>query len=157
MKYLHNRLIVLSIFIFSAFFIISCDNKPTDEQIQQNISTKLQNEPAMAKISATVTDGVVILTGNCEGDDCKTKAESMVQEVEGVQSVENNIQQDTSTDLTLRSSVQSIISKYEGVQADVAAGNIVLRGSISRDQVQPMMNELEALEAKSIDNQLVVK
>jgi hypothetical protein len=61
------------------------------------------------------------------------------------------------TDLTLRTSVQTIISKYQGVQADVVAGVVILRGTIQRDQLQPLMNELSSLSAKKIDNELAVQ
>ena len=63
----------------------------------------------------------------------------------------------SATDLTLRTSVQSIVTKYAGVQAEVASGEVVLRGTISRDLLEPLMTELKALNAKKIDNQLAIK
>jgi hypothetical protein len=34
---------------------------------------------------------------------------------------------------------------------------VVLRGSINRNQIQPLMNELTNLQPKKIDNQLAIK
>jgi hypothetical protein len=59
--------------------------------------------------------------------------------------------------MTMRTSVQSIITKYPGVQADVTAGVIVLRGNINRDNLQSLMSDLSILHPQKIDNQLVVK
>jgi osmotically-inducible protein OsmY len=151
-----NRLIALAITIF-LFTIVACSSKPNDEQIQENLNKQITENKEFSGISATVNNGVVTLTGICEGEDCATKAEEKVKETDGVQRVENNIQSNQGTDLTLRTSVQSIISKYEGVQADVTGGVVVLRGSINRNQVQALMNELAALQPKKLDNQLAVK
>ena len=65
-----------------------------------------------AGVSSAVKDGVVTLTGTCEGDNCAADIEKNIKDVSGVQKVENNITKDNSTDLTLRTSVQSIITKY---------------------------------------------
>ena len=43
------------------------------------------------------------------------------------------------------------------MQADVAAGVIVLRGNINRDNLQFLMSDLSILHPQKIDNQLVVK
>lgn len=128
-----------------------------DEEIKEDITEQLKENAAYSGVNATVKDGVVTLAGSCDGDDCATQLENKIKEVEGVKSIQNNLQNNNATDLTLRSSVQSIISKYQGVQADVAGGMVVLRGTINRDQVQPLMNELENLQPKKIDNQLAIQ
>lgn len=141
------------------FFVASaCNNNPSDEEIQKNVTAQLQENQLYSGVSGTVNEGVLTLEGNCEGENCTSQIEKELADIEGVKSVTNNIQQtDAATDLTLRSSVQSVISKYAGVQADVASGVVVLRGTIDRSQLQPLMNELETLGAKKLDNQLAVK
>ncbi|MGK2862074.1 MAG: BON domain-containing protein [Chitinophagaceae bacterium] len=135
---------------------VSCNNKPDDKQIQENVTKQLQENKNYAGVNSTVKDGIVTLNGMCEGDNCSTDIENNIKVVEGVQKVENNITKDNSTDLTMRTSVQSIITKYPGVQADVAAGVIALRGSIDRDNLQALMSDLSSLHPEKIDNQLVV-
>ncbi|MDQ6843440.1 MAG: BON domain-containing protein [Bacteroidota bacterium] len=136
---------------------VSCNNKPNDKQIQDNVAKQLQQNKSYAGVTSTVKDGTVTLSGTCEGDNCAADIENNIKGVDGVQKVENNITKDNSTDLTMRTSVQSIITKYPGVQADVAGGVIVLRGSIDRDNLQSLMSDLGALHPEKIDNQLVVK
>jgi hypothetical protein len=100
---------------------------------------------------------MVTLGGSCEGDDCAAQAAKQAAGVARVDSVQNNIQANHKTDLTLRTSVQSIVGQYEGVKADVAAGVVVLRGSINRNHIQRHMNKLTNLQPKKIDNQLAIK
>ncbi len=135
---------------------VSCNNKPDDKQIQENVSKQLQENKNYTGVNAAVKDGTVTLSGTCEGDNCATDIENNIKTVDGVQKVENNIT-DNSTDMTLRTSVQSIITKYPGVQADVAAGVVVLRGNIERDNLQALMADLSAVHPEKIDNQLLVK
>lgn len=158
MKYLNTKISACFLAIAVLLFLtVACNDNPDDQDIQENVTKRLQENQNYKGVSAVVKDGIVTLSGKCEGDDCASEIEKNVKEVEGVQTVENNIQKDNKTDLTLRTSVQAIISKYEGVQADVAGGVVVLRGTIDRNQVQPLMNELEALHPEKIDNQLAVK
>lgn len=70
----------------------------------------------------------------CEGDNCAADIEKNIKQINGVQKVENSIVKDNSSEMTIRTSVQSIITKYPGVQADVVSGSITLRGSIDRGQ-----------------------
>lgn len=136
---------------------ISCNNKPEDKQIQENVTKKLQDNKNYAGVTANVKEGTVTLAGTCEGDNCAVDIENNIKGVDGVKKVENNIIKDNSIDMTMRTSVQSIITKYPGVQADVAAGVIVLRGNINRDNLQFLMSDLSILHPQKIDNQLVVK
>jgi hypothetical protein len=155
MKHVTIRQAVKGVFIVAVSTLVFSCGGPNDKDIQENVTKRLQENHR--GINAEVADGVVTLTGTCEGENCAAQAEQQIAEVDGVKSVNNNIQANMGTDLTLRTSVQTIISKYQGVQADVAAGNVVLRGTISRDQIQPLMNELGALQPKKIDNQLAIQ
>lgn len=158
LRFNFSHLALLGMVIFTA----ACGNNRDDEQIQKEVAQKLSisndNSPAYTNVTTSVKDGVVTLSGQCEGDNCSDSVVLRINEVDGVKNVVNNIQETAApTDLTLRTSVQSIISKYPGVQADVAAGVVVLRGTIQRDQIQPLMNELRTLKAKKIDNQLAIQ
>jgi hypothetical protein len=53
--------------------------------------------------------------------------------------------------------VQRITARYTGVQADVNDGVITLRGQLKRDSLQQLMMDLNALQPKKIENQLVLK
>ena len=149
--------------LIASFWLAACGGgQRSDQQIQQDVKSRLAakqtgSDQAYTNVSATVKEGVVTLSGQCEGEDCGDSAVARVRKVEGVQNVVSSIKETPAqTDYTLRTSVQSVISKYQGVQADVAGGVVVLRGTIQRAQLQPLMNELSTLQAKKIDNQLAI-
>ena len=155
-----NMRSVIGILVSTVLFLllISCGGKRNDDAILKEINDSLAVRENYSEVKVTVNDGRVALSGTCIGENCADSVSQLVGDIDGVQDIENNIQQGQSaTDLTLRTSVQAIISKYQGVQADVAGGIIVLRGLIQRDQVQPLMNELGNLNARKIDNQLAVQ
>ena len=157
MKQSHKNFIQLLVFsMLSMFFIVSCSSKPDDKQIQENVTKHLQDNKNYKGITSTVNEGIVTLTGMCEGDNCVTAIEKDVAGIKGVSKVENNISKDNSTDMTMRTSLQSILIKYPGVQADVTSGVIVLRGTIDSDNLQPLMSDLTKLNPEKIDNQLSV-
>ncbi|MEO7317164.1 MAG: BON domain-containing protein [Ginsengibacter sp.] len=147
-------LVAIALMVFTA---ASCNNKPNDKEIQDNVTQKLQANENYAAVNSTVKNGTVTLTGMCKGDNCAADIEKNIKDVNGVQKVENNITKDNSTDLTMRTSVQSILTKYPGVQADVTNGVIVLRGTIDGVNLQSLMSELSSLHPDKIDNQLLVK
>ncbi len=157
MKQSHKNFIQILVFsMLSMFFIVSCSSKPDDKQIQENVTKHLQDNKNYKGITSTVNEGIVTLTGMCEGDNCVTAIEKDVAGIKGVLKVENNISKDNSTDMTMRTSLQSILIKYPGVQADVTSGVIVLRGTIDSDNLQPLMSDLTKLNPEKIDNQLSV-
>lgn len=140
----------------SLLLLLSACGGHSDKDIQQNVTKELQKNPDFKGVNANVKDGVVTLSGNCQGDNCDSLVTQQVKKIDGVKSVKTQMQS-ASTDLTLRTSVQSIVSRYNGVQADVAAGVVVLRGTIEKKQLEPLMSELQALKPKKLDNQLAVQ
>ncbi|MEO6917247.1 MAG: BON domain-containing protein [Chitinophagaceae bacterium] len=138
--------------------LASCSSKPNDEELKKELDKQMQANAMYSGISASVNSGIVTLTGECAGNDCATEIEKQLRQNEHLDSVNNQISMKLQeTDLTLRSSVLSIVSKYQGVEADVAAGTVILRGNISKAMLQPLMTELSSLQIKKLDNQMVVK
>lgn len=156
MQYKLRTVSAIFMLLTSSLAMLSCSSR-NDDEIQKDVNQSL-SESKQSNVTAQVADGVVKLDGQCMGENCADSIAARIKDIDGVKDVENNLQQGTvETDLTLRTSVQSIISKYQGVQAEVAGGEVVLRGIIQRDQLQPLMNELGTLKAKKIDNQLAVQ
>ncbi len=147
-----------SYFLVGIFLLLmcACNDSVSDADLQEQITADLHANEKFKAVEISVVNGAVSLTGTCDGENCADEAGDQVKDMDGVKSLDNQVKR-RETDLTMRSSVQSIISKYQGVQADVAAGVIVLRGSIVKDQLQPLMTELEALRPQKIDNQLAIK
>lgn len=159
MKYLtFKNNFYLLVMMSLTFVIASCNSNPSDETIQKIVNDSLQANQNTQNVKAAVANGTVTLSGTCDSDNCVAETENRIKNVDGVKTVQNNVSMTPqNTDLTLRTQVQSIVTKYAGVQADVANGVVVLRGSIDRNQLQPLMSELNNLQASKIDNQLAVK
>jgi copper chaperone CopZ len=143
--------------VLIVFTAVSCNNKPNDKEIQDNITRMLKDNINYSTVNSTVKNGTVTLSGMCKGDNCAAEIEKNIKDVKGVKKVENNIAKDSTTDMTMRTSVQSILTRYSGVQADVTDKVVVLRGTIDRVNLQSLMTELSALHPDKIDNQLLVK
>ena len=142
------------------FQLPSCKGKNKDADISAAIQSKTQTDASFAGVNASVTDGVVTLTGQCNDENCKTNAEQAVKDIDGVKKVVNNITVAAVTispDNTLNAGVERITSRYGGVQAEVTDGVITLRGQLQRDSLQQLMMDLNALQPKKIENQLVLK
>ena len=146
--------------LLSFFQLQSCKGKNKDADINTAIQSKTQADASLAGVNAIVADGVVTLTGQCNDDNCKTNAENAVKDIDGVKKVVNNITVVPVTiapDNALNSAVANVTSKYPGVTADINDGVITLRGEIKRDKLQQLMMDLNALNPKKVENQLVIK
>lgn len=162
MKQMNLKFTWISIMIclLGFFQLQSCKGKNKDADINSAIQAKTQTDASFAGVNATVADGVVTLTGQCNDDNCKTNAENAVKDIDGVKKVVNNITVvpvAIAPDNSLNSGVERIIARYGGVQADVNDGVITLRGQLKRDSLQQLMMDLNALQPKKIENQLVLK
>ena len=153
---------MLRIFLMcSLFATVACKSGPTDEQIQQNVSSTLQSG-----VTASVNKGVVTLSGTCPDETCKTSSESSAKNAKGVKSVVNNIivsapapaptVEVTSTD-SLKTAVDALVKSYKTVEADVNDGVVTLTGEIKRSQLTTLMQSVNELKPKKVENKLVIK
>jgi hyperosmotically inducible periplasmic protein len=142
------------------FSIVSC--KPKDSEIQQDLTTALSSYQG---VSASVTDGVATLTGEVSDPSTKTNAEEEAKKVKGVKSVVNNLTVaappppvSISTDDSLRNAVNAAISTdYKDVQATVNDGVVTLTGTIKRSELPKLMQKVNEMRPKRVENQLVIK
>lgn len=168
MKSFNSRLSAVVIAVaFSAMQLTSCKSNKTDADIQQAVNEKLAKNEESKGLSATVKNGVVTLTGECPTEECRKDCADAVKNVNGVKDVENNVRVgaisdapapvEVSSDATLTNSVNDVVKKYDGVNAEVKDGVITLRGEIRRDNLQPLIISLNELKPKKVDNQLAIK
>lgn len=143
--------------------ITACNNGPKDSEIQSDFNDKAKVNPQLSTVTASVDKGVITLTGQCPDETCKSSAEQAARDVKGVKSVVNNITVTAAApvviadDATLNNSVNTIVKKYNGVEATVNNGEVTLRGTITRDNLQKLMMDLNAANPKKINNQLTIK
>lgn len=154
------RLLGALLLAVSLFGMPACKAKKSDAEIQTAINNKTQSDPYLAGVSATVVDGTVTLTGNCADEPCRRNAEESIKKVDGVRKVVNNITVAPVTitpDAQLQTAAGEVAQRYEGVQASVTDGVITLRGTVQRDRLQTLIQDMNALRPKRIENQLVIK
>jgi hyperosmotically inducible periplasmic protein len=148
----------------SGAFFTACNNQPKDTKIQSDFSDKAKTNPQLANITASVNAGVLTLSGQCPDETCRSSAEQAAREVKGVKSVVNNISVTPATapvviadDATLKNSVDAVVKDHKDVTAVVENGEVTLRGTIQRADLQKLMMDLNALNPKKVNNQLTIK
>jgi osmotically-inducible protein OsmY len=159
-----SLMVVILSFIIPGILFSSC--KENDSKIQAAVETSLKNS-GMPEISASVKDGVATLTGECKSDADKAAVESMTAKVKGVKQVVNNCTVAPppaaaapvviAADDPLSKGVTDAIKDYPGVKAEVRDGVVTLTGDIKRAELQKLMQTLQTLKPKKIDNKLTIK
>ncbi len=155
--------ILFSVLLLSSLFIVGC--KPKDADIKASIENKLKTDADVNAVMVDVSDGVATLSGICKDDASKMKAESDAKDVKGVKSVVNNITMaapppptvEVSADNTLTQGVMDATKDFPTVKASVNDGVITLTGDIARARLQTLMQSLNMLKPKKIQNQLTIK
>ncbi len=148
-------------------FLSSC--APSDEKITEAANQALAVNPAFSPVTASVTDGVVTLTGEVENDELKSLAEATLSDVKGVKSVVNNLtvkpQGPTAEELrgmadsALQASVNAAFEKYSvtGVTAAVSDSVVTLTGDIKRSDLANAMKAAMEVAPKKVENQMNIK
>lgn len=147
-----------------AVFLAACT--PKDADIEKAIAEKVGNDP---DIMVTVHEGVATITGICDDEAYKKNIEKSVKSVKGVKSVVNTCElaranQEPAaatvvinSDADLDKSVSKVVKDYEGVNATVVGGIVTLSGEIKRDKMQSLMQSIQELKPKKVDNKLIIK
>jgi len=156
--------ILMLIFAMPWILVSSCKEK--DSKIQSAVETELKNTN-MAGIMASVKDGVVTLTGECNDEASKASLESSVGKIKGVKKVVNNCTVAVfapspapvviSEDEALTKGVTDATKDYPTVKASVQDGVITLTGEIKRASLQKLIMSLNTLKPKKIENKLTIK
>lgn len=143
--------------------IPGCTSKVKDTDIKTSVQTALQGNPDLTGVNVTITDGVATLSGEVKDESTKSAAEQAVKGIKGVKSVTNQITVavpppvEISADSQLTTSVNDAIKDHPGVTATVSDGVITLTGQIKRADLQTLMQKLNALNPKKVDNKLTVQ
>ena len=148
--------------ICMGFLLVACG--PKDADIEKEIAAKMSDMPGM---NVDVTDGVATISGVCKDEACKESCESIAKGVKGVKSVVNNCTVAATEpvpapvvinpDSVLSTSVNEVVKTYKGVSASVADGVVTLTGEIKKDQLPNLIQRIQELKPKKVENQLTVK
>lgn len=140
----------------------SCKKKIKDADIQTAVQTALSANAGLSGVSAAVQDGVVTITGEAKDEAAKAAIEGLVKGIEGVKSVVNSTSVAPppviiSPDAALMKSVSDALASYSGVTADVVDGVVTLSGNLKKSDLPKLMQALNALQPKKIENKLTLK
>ena len=146
-----------------------CKSKPDDSKLTTEVQSKVSAiDPG---ISVDTKEAVVTLSGMVASQNAITEAEQSAKAVEGVKSVNNNLtvkpaapeentaSNTSSTDATLKSSVEQNMTKYgvTGVTATVSNGEVTLTGNIKRAKLQDAMKAANEAQPTKVNNQLSIE
>ena len=141
-----------------------CNRGPSDETLTQNVRAKLSADPSLATQTITVStkDAVVTLVGTVNSGLDKSRAEQLAQSVEGVKSVNNNLQPKPvviAQDDPLKTAVVANLTKYgiTGIVVSVANGEVTLEGDLPRAKLQDAMKAANEAHPKKVNNRLNLK
>lgn len=146
---------------------VSC--KPKDADIKTAVEQAISAIPDAAGATIEVKDGVATISGEFKDEAAKAAAEAAAKAVKGVKSVVNNgtitpppapvvaAPVEVSADAALISSVADATKDFTTVKADVKDGVVTLTGEIKKADLPKLMQSLNALKPKKVDNKLTVK
>lgn len=162
---LGGKVIVSFICLAMVAFAFACKKGPDDAAITTAVKAKIAaNSPALANaVAVTTMEGVVTLTGAVDSDAIKARVEQDAKSVEGVKSVLNNLIVKPpivfSEDSTIKTAVMANLAKQNitGVTADVVNGEVTLRGTIERANLQKAMMAANDAKPKKVINQMTIK
>jgi osmotically-inducible protein OsmY len=131
--------------------------KPKDADIKTAVDTAISS---VSGVSASVTEGVVTLTGTVASEDVKATAENAAKAVKGVKSVTNSINVVVpviSGDVVLNEALKSVMTTFPGITAVAKDSVIILTGDVKRADLQKVIQAAQALKPKKVENMLTIK
>jgi hyperosmotically inducible periplasmic protein len=139
---------------------------PKDADIEKGITTAIAAYPG---VSVAVKDGVATITGEVTDESTRMAVETAAKGVKGVKSVANNLTVPPpppppapvviNPDETLQQAVATIITnaKQPKVMAAVKDGVVTLTGEIKKADLPGLIQLLNEIKPKKIENKLVIK
>lgn len=147
-----------------AVSLLACG--PKDADIEKEIAAKLSGMPG---VQVSVKDGVATISGVCKDVAFKQNAESAIKGIKGVKSVVNNCEipaplpqaevapVEINSDTVLNTSVGEVVKAYNGVSVSVTGGVVTLTGEIKRSQLPALIQSVQELNPKKVENKLIIK
>lgn len=131
--------------------------KPKDADIQSAVQTAIT---AVAGVNANVTKGEVTLTGTVASEEAKAKAEELAKAVKGVKGIVNSIEvvlPIIANDDVLSTGLKTALAAFSTVTGEVKDSVITLKGEVMRSDLAKVMEAVQALRPKKVENQLTIK
>lgn len=159
MKQIRKILLAFVIMGTLSFSLTSCKTEPKDSDLVTKAKTVLPEG-----VNIDVKKGVATLSGEYNDDNAKQSTENAVKAIPGIKSVEDNAtiketasSVEVSADSVLESKVNDVLKGYTGVTADVNDGIVTLNGELNRNELPRLMQAINALQPKKIEQKLLLK
>lgn len=150
------------IFLLAVITAIMASCAPKDAAINTAVQTVI--EKYAPGITATTQKGVVTLTGELAQEFNFPELETALKAVKGVKSVVNNVTVKvpepviTPDDaLTLKLNELKTDQKYSGISFTVKDGEVTLTGNVTRANLMDLMQAINELQPKKINNNLTIQ
>ena len=161
-----KALLLFPAVILFSVFMVSCKAKVKDADVETSVTSELRNNPEFTAVSVSVKDGVATLSGEVKDEATKSAAASEAKSVKGVSSVNNNITVaapvttapvEITADDPLNALAKDAVKDHAGVVASVNDGVVTLTGEINKADLPKLMQKINALKPRKVENKLVIK
>ena len=147
--------LILLILTAGIFTLYSC--KPKDADIQTAVQTAIT---AISGVNASVTNGEVTLSGTVASEEAKAQAETAAKGAKGVKGIINNIQvvlPIIASDDMLSAGLKTALAAFSTVSGSVKDSVVTLTGEIGRSDLAKVIEAVQALRPKKVENQITIK
>ncbi|RYY16852.1 MAG: BON domain-containing protein [Chitinophagaceae bacterium] len=131
------------VLICLALLLMSCSQHTIDREIKSDIATKAKSETCFAGINYIVANGRVHLSGTYPTDACRQKIISKIQGIAGVSEIDNRMvpgEVVLNQDYELKLRLDSVLSRYPSVMAQLSGNNIYLRGNLPSAEAKKLID-----------------
>ena len=157
--------VLVAIMVVITIGFASC--KPKDADIKTAVEQAIATHAGAEAVTVDVAEGVVTLGGEFKDETCKLDCETAAKGVKGVKSVVDNgtvaaapvvtAPVVISSDDSLTQTVTDATKDFPTVKAEVKDGVVTLTGEIKKADLIKLMQSVNALKPKKVENKLTVK
>ena len=160
-----KALLLFPAVILFSFFMVGCKSKVKDADVETSVTSELRNKPEFSAVTVSVKDGVATLAGEVKDEATKSAAATEAKSVKGVSSVNNNITIATpvttapveiTADDPLNALAKDAVKDHPGVVASVNDGVVTLTGEIKKADLPKLIQKINALNPRKVENKLVI-
>ena len=160
-----KALLLFPAVILFSVFMVGCKAKVKDADVETSVSSELRNHPEYSAVTVNVKDGVATLAGEVKDEATKSAAATDAKSVKGVSSVNNNITiavpvttapVEITADDPLNALAKDAVKDHPGVVVSVNDGVVTLTGEIKKADLPKLMQKINALKPRKVENKLVI-
>lgn len=157
--------LLMGLTLVLALGFASC--KPNDADVKKNVETALTTNPDAGSVVVSVDKGVATLSGEVKDEATRASVEAAAKGAKGVSNVVNNttvpapqvveVPVIAPTEV-LSAGVKDATKDFPTVTATVDADGVVtLNGTLAKSKLVNLMQALNTLKPKKIENKLTIK